>query len=98
MEKTYYATEQDIAYDCDAEQFFKDWQCQYNINYKLISENGPAGGNPLYIIYSEDKTELLKFIQEINNYDLEDMLEADDWLNETPDINMYVFETYYINQ
>jgi hypothetical protein len=61
-----YAIEQDMAYNTDNINIFKEYQKIYNFDYLLIEEHGPAGGNPLYLLISPDLNTLINLTLDLN--------------------------------
>ena len=59
-----YTIELDIAHDCPLIELINDTK-KYNIAIKLITHNGPGGGNPVYAFFGKNSN-LLQFC---NDYD-----------------------------
>lgn len=61
-----YLLELDIAHD--SIHIIPETEQKYDIVFKLVTENGPAGGNPLYNIYFSSFNTIKSFLQnEYNN-------------------------------
>lgn len=61
-----YLLELDIAHD--SIHTIPEIEKQYDITFKLVTENGPAGGNPLYNIYFSSFNTIKSFLKnEYNN-------------------------------
>lgn len=61
-----YLLELDIAHD--SIDTIPEIENKYDITFKLVTENGPAGGNPLYNIYFSSFNTIKSFLKnEYNN-------------------------------
>jgi hypothetical protein len=77
MARTLFSLELDISADYPISELAQDMS-NYGLVAKLISANGPAGGNPLYRFSSFNKDDLLAFADEVCGCDY-----AEEFLEET---------------
>ena len=56
--------ELDISYDCPLIELINDTK-KYNIALKLITHNGPGGGNPIYAFFG-NKSNLTQYCNDFD--------------------------------
>ena len=58
-----YRIELDLSHEM-TEQEMIDFGKKYNLSFKMIEEEGPAGGNPLVEYSTDDQFNIIKFLAE----------------------------------